>query len=174
MRVTPRKHGRHLSICPEDTGPDANYFIRLFCCLSEDPYQWTRNFLTISNKFFMSVPLLWRCTRCLFKVRFSLSLQATKALMWHLSSPDIITQSVSIFRPLCFLPLETSGLNTIYLNQAASVSIWPVHPFNIKKPAAPSSDIKTCTPTHARTRTHPHPRQRGSASCSHTSRHNAI
>ena len=78
MRVSPRKHGRHLMICPEDTKPDANYFIWSLCCLSEDLYQWTCRFIFC---IFKRIHHLWGCFRHLYKV----SLCPAKALMWHLS-----------------------------------------------------------------------------------------
>lgn len=93
LRVTLRKHGRHLFICPEDTRPDTNYFIWLFCS-SEDLYQCTNKFLTFLNKFdICSFFQLWSI-RCLCKISFSMCLQATKTPMLHLSS-------VISFRRVC-------------------------------------------------------------------------
>ena len=155
MRVTPRKHGRHLLICPEDTRPDTSYFIWLFCCLSEDLDRWTRKFYTYHFQINpISAPFLSRCCiSCLFKVCFSMFLQATKALMWHLSSV------ISLHRVCPYFALSLSQLRHQASTPFVSISCHCFHLalriHSILRPAAPSSDIKTCTHVHTLKHTPP-------------------
>lgn len=136
LRVTPRKHGRHLSICPQDTKADANYFILWLCCLSQQRAKfWNKSDIR---------PFVYDAVSAI-KVSLAMSIQATKGLMWHLSSMISLHGVCPYTLPRS---AETSDLSTICLNQL------PLFPFgldthSILKPAAPSSAITTCMSTYA-------------------------
>lgn len=133
LRVTPRKHGRHLSICPEDAKADTNYFILLLCCLS-DFYQQRHKFWNKSD----IRPLVYDAVSAI-KVCLTMSIQATKRANVAFIKHDIITRSVSISS----LSLSWDIRPHYHLSQsAATVSIWPWY-HSILKPAAPSSAITT-------------------------------